>query len=318
VVVTGATGNVGSSVVAALGQDPGVESILGVARHRPDRVVPKVAWATADVATDALEPLFNGTDVVIHLAWAIQPARDLGALHATNVEGSRRVLRAATAERVPSVVVASSLGAYSPGPKDRRVDETWPTHGIPSSFYSRHKAAVERLLDSFEAERPEVRVVRLRPALSFQRAAAEEIRRQFIGRLVPARLLRPGLVPVVPHVPGLRFQAVHTADVGRAYALAATGSVRGPFNIAAEPELDTLALAELLRARPVRIPEGWIRLGAGATWRLRLQPTPPDWVDMALQAPLMDVTRAKNELGWEPRHTATQAILELLEGFAAR
>ena len=38
------------------------------------------------------------------------------------------------------------------GPKDRRVDESWPTTGIPTSFYSRHKAEVERLLDRFEEE----------------------------------------------------------------------------------------------------------------------------------------------------------------------
>src|SRR5439155_18455301 len=107
VVVTGATGNVGSSVIAALGQDPMVESVVGVARRRPDRAAPNVSWAAADVAVDQLEPLFRGADVVVHLAWAIQPARDLGALHATNVDGSRRVLQAVAAERVPAVVVAS-------------------------------------------------------------------------------------------------------------------------------------------------------------------------------------------------------------------
>ena len=49
------------------------------------------------------------------------------------------------------------------------MDESWPTEGIPTSFYAVHKAAVERSLDSFEREHPDVRVVRLRPALTFQR-----------------------------------------------------------------------------------------------------------------------------------------------------
>src|SRR5206468_955788 len=111
VMVTGATGNVGTSVVSALGEDPEVESIVGVARRRPDRDVPKVTWHSADVAADPLEAVFRGADVVLHLAWAIQPAHDLGRLHATNVEGSRRVLRAAAAQRVPAIVVASSVGA---------------------------------------------------------------------------------------------------------------------------------------------------------------------------------------------------------------
>ena len=73
------------------------------------------------------------------------------------MDGSRRVFSAAAAAGVPALVYASSVGAYSPGPKDRAVDESWPTGGIKTSFYSRHKAEVEQLLDVFEAEHPEVR-----------------------------------------------------------------------------------------------------------------------------------------------------------------
>ena len=52
---------------------------------------------------------------------------------------------------MPALVYASSVGAYAPGPKDRRVPETWPTTGVESSFYSRDKAAVERLLTASSA-----------------------------------------------------------------------------------------------------------------------------------------------------------------------
>ena len=135
---------------------------------------------------------------------------------------------------VPALVHASSVGTYSPGPKDRLVDESWPTDGIPSSFYSRHKAEVERLLDRFEQEHPSVRSVRLRPALIFKRESAEEQRRLFAGPFVPSSLVRRGLIPLVPDVPRLRFQAVHSYDVGDAYRLAATGDARGAFNVAVE------------------------------------------------------------------------------------
>jgi UDP-glucose 4-epimerase len=50
------------------------------------------------------------------------------------------------------------------------------------------------------------------------------------------------------------------------------------------------------------------------TWRFRLQPTPPGWLDLALSVPLLDVSRARTELGWEPRRRADEALLELLEG----
>src|SRR5207253_10136 len=156
----GATGNVGTAVLRALGADQAVESILGLARRRPTQEAPKVTWAAADVTSDDLVTLFRGVDAVVHLAWLIQPNRDAERLRRTNVLGSARVIRAVADAGVPALVVASSVGAYSPGPQDRRVDESWPTEGVPTSFYSRHKAAVERLLDSFLTEHPSVRVVR--------------------------------------------------------------------------------------------------------------------------------------------------------------
>jgi hypothetical protein len=45
-----------------------------------------------------------------------------------------------------------------------------------------------------------------------------------------------------------------------------------------------------------------------------LQPTPPGWLDLALAVPLLDTTRARDELGWTPRKTADGALRELLDG----
>ena len=314
VVVVGASGNVGTSVLAALGRAEEVESVLGLARRRPGASFPKVDWAVADVSRDDLAPHFRGADAVVHLAWLIQPSRDPATMRATNVEGSDRVFRAVAEAGVRALVFASSVGVYSPGPKDRRVDEGWPTDGIPTSSYSMQKVAAERLLDRFEREHAGVRVVRLRPGLIFKREAGSGIRRLFAGPLLPSPLVRPGLVPVVPDTPRLRFQAVHSLDVGEAYRLAVTGDVCGPFNIAAEPVLDPRELGRLLGARPVPVPAQVLRRAAQLSWRLRLQPSPVGWVDLALGAPLLDTTRARDELGFTARRDAGEALLELLGG----
>jgi nucleoside-diphosphate-sugar epimerase len=314
VVVVGATGNVGTSVLAALADEPQVESVLGLARRLPRLEAPKVEWARADVTRDELVPHFRGADCVVQLAWKIQPSRDGAALRATNVDGSTRAFLAAAEAKVPSLVYASSVGAYSRGPKDRLVDESWPTNGIRTSFYSRHKAEVERILDRFEAEHPGVRVVRLRPGLIFKREAATGIRRLFAGPFLPGFLLRPRLLPIVPDLPRLRFQGVHSLDVGQSYRLAIVGEARGAFNVAAEPVLDPQELGRLLDARPVPVPETLARAVTTLTWRLHLQPTPTGWLDLALNVPLLDVTRARQVLGWTPRYTAGEALLELLAG----
>jgi len=280
VVVTGATGNVGTSVLDALGSDSSVDSIVGVARRVPgapapiDRPWSKVEWVGADVVSADLEKVFAGADAVVHLAWLIQPSHRIDVMRATNVGGSERVFAAAAAAGVATVVHASSVGAYSPGPKDRAVDETWPTEGTRSSFYARHKAEVERILDRFEATNPAVRVVRLRPGLIFKRESAADIRRLFLGARFPARLLRPGAIPVVPRTPRLAFQAVHASDVAEAFRLALASEARGAFNLAADPVLDAAELGRVLGARPLPIPKLALRLGADVSWRLRLQPTP--------------------------------------------
>lgn len=314
IVVTGATGNVGSAVLRVLGRDPAVSSIVGLARREPRAHFAKTTFVAADVTVSDLVPTFDGADAVVHLAWLIQPSRDERVTRAVNVDGSARVFAAAAAAGVPALIYASSVGAYARGPKDRAVDETWPTSGIASSFYSVQKAVVEAHLDRFEHDHPSMRVVRLRPGLIFQRDAASEIRRLFLGPLLPRGLVRTGLIPVVPQLARLRFQAVHAMDVAQAYRLAVTGDARGAFNIAADPVIDAGVLGELLHAGTLSVPASLLRLGADLTWRARLQPTSPGWVDMGLGVPIMDTSRAREELGWSERHSSTDALMELLSG----
>ena len=314
--ITGATGNIGTAVLEALRDEPAVQEIVAIARRPATFSDPRARFVRADVARDDLVAALRGTDAVIHLAWLIQPARDERTTRAVNVDGTRRVLDAAARAGVRTVVHASSVGAYSPGPKDRRVGEDWPTEGIASLFYARHKVQAERLLDAFELEHPEVRSVRLRPGLIFQRRAATEIRRLFAGPFLPRALLRPQLAKVVPDIARLRFQAVHALDVGDAYRRAVLDdTARGAYNIAADPVLDAEELARLAGgARRIGLPARAVRTICDLTYRARLHPVPPGWFDLGLAVPLMDTARAREQLGWTPRHSATDALVELLAG----
>lgn len=316
VVITGATGNCGMALVRALADDPRVDQVVGVARRAPELRVPKTIWRACDVGVDDLAWIMRGADAVVHLAWVIQPSHDPRALWRTNVVGSERVFEAAAEAGARTLVHASSVGVYSPGPKDRGVDEDWPREGVPTSFYARHKALCEHRLDRLEVEAPGTRVVRMRPALVFARRAASDVRRLFAGRLLPRRLVRPRNMPVVPDIPGLRFQAVHADDVAEAYRAALMADVGGAFNVAAEPVLDPAVMAEALDARRLPVPATVARALVALTWRMRLQPTPEGWLDLALGVPLMSTARIRNELGWMPRHSSVGALRELLEGIA--
>src|SRR5919199_2439638 len=315
VVVVGATGNIGTSVLRSLEGEESVESVLGIARRLPGLTMPKVEWAAADVVTDDLVPHFRGADAVVLLAWIIQPSRDLTKQWMVNVEGSMRVAEAAKEAGVPALLYASSVGAYSPGPKDRRVDESWPTGGTPTSYYARHKAEVERRLDRFEAESSEVRVVRMRPGLVFKREAAEGIRRLFAGPFLPSPLVRPELINAIPDIPNLRSQIIHSYDVGEAFRLAIVNDeARGAFNLATEPVLDPEELGRILDARTMSLSAQVARVSARLSWQLRLQPVSEGWLDMAMSVPVMDTGRARRELGWSSERSADEALLDLLEG----
>ena len=262
--------------------------------------------------------LLSGADALVHLAWALQPSRDLTRIEEVNVAGTRRVVTAAADAGVGAVVHASSVGAYSAGPKDRSVDESWPTGGVPTSSYSRQKAAVERWLDGFEHDHPALRIVRLRPSLIFQAEAAAEIARLFMGPLVPRRALNPLLLRLLPDVPGLRTQIVHAADVADAYRRAVLGDVCGAFNVAADPPVDARTLAGWLRGVTFPLPARAARSLVQATWRARLQPTEPGWLDLALAAPIQDTARARRQLGWAPTRSPREVILELLNALSDR
>ncbi|MEU3771034.1 NAD-dependent epimerase/dehydratase family protein [Amycolatopsis keratiniphila] len=314
IVVTGATGNVGTAVVRALGADPEVGSIIGVAR-RPSRwESPKTEFVTADVARDDLRSVFDGADVVIHLAWLFQPTHRPEVTWRSNVLGSIRVFETAQAMRVPSLVYASSIGAYSPRDDDHPVTEEWPTHGSPKAAYTREKAYVERVLEAFDRSHPRLRVVRVRPGFLFQKAAAPEQRRLFGGPFVPGKLVRPPLIPVLPDIPQLRIQTAHTEDVADAYRRCALQDVKGAFNIAADPVLDTRALARIFGAKPVKVPAPFVRRALAAAWALHLIPATPGLFDAVLHLPVMDCTRAREELGWTPRYSSEDAIEAFLKG----
>lgn len=315
VVVTGATGNLGTALVRRLLEEPGVGEIRAVARRPAAPAGAHVRVLTADVAADDLEPVLRGADVVVHLAWQLQPMRRPEVTWAANVGGTKRVVQAAVANGVRALVYASSVGAYAPAP-GALVDEGWPTDSLATSAYGREKAYLERVLDAVEVRHPGLRVVRLRPALLLQRTAATEQRRAVGGPLVPTALLRAGRLPLLPYPRGLRFQVLHAEDAAEAACRAVVTEARGAFNLAASPVLDGDALAGLLGARLVVLPPAAVRAAMAAAFFAHVVPSAPALFDLARSLPLLRTDRATEELGWRPRHGALETLREAVEGMA--
>ena len=320
VVVVGASGNVGTAVLRRLVAEPAVTGVVGVARRPPNGAgspYDLVSWAAVDVAgPDARERLAGvmaGADAVVSLAWRLQPSWDAAALDRVNVGGTRAVVEAALAAGVPRLVYASSIGTYAPSRGDQPRDESWPATGIATSTYSRQKAAVERFLDDVDADR--LAVLRVRPAIVLQPAAAAEIARFFLGPFVPVSLLRPALLRVLPWPHGLRGQIVHAEDLADALVRGLLAKATGGLNVATEPLLTRPLVADLLHARAFDLPPRLPRALVSGAWRLHLQPTDAGWLDMAMNAPVLDTGRAR-ALGWVPRHPTGEVLREFLAALA--
>lgn len=307
VVVTGASGSVGSALRRAVPDD---WEVVGIARRVPSG---NPDWVACDLGADdaptRLTPVFDGVDAVVHLAWGISPSPDDPEQRRTNLAGSAHVLRAALDAGVPHVVCASSVAAYTPAPRDLRVDEDWPRDGVPASAYSRQKAEFERMLDAVE---PAVALARIRPCAVVNPDAGGELDRWVRPPFVPPGLIGDRRLPV-PLWKRLRAQVVHADDVADALVRIVDRRATGAFNLASEPVLDSRTLAKALGGVLLPVPLPVLRALAWPTWRIGLQPMHPGWLALADRASLVDTRRARDQLEWRPRHDALNALVEFVE-----
>src|SRR4051794_27938982 len=317
VIVTGATGNVGTALIRALLRDDSVDEVVGIARRIPSTAYPEVTWRALDITRDPLLEVFAGADAVIHLAWLFQPTHRPEVTWRNNVLGSPRVFDAVAAAGTPVLVHASSVGTYSPAEHDVPVDESWPTHALPVAAYGRQKSYLERVLDTFELRHPDTRVVRMRSSFIFQESSASSQRRIFLGPFFPGPVLRPGTLPILPDLPRLRFQALHSDDVAQAYRLAVHRPVSGPLNLADRQVVTMPQIAELLGARTVEVPAAVANAAIAAAWHLHLVPASPGLLRLFLSLPLLDPGRAETELGWRPQRTSLDAVACAINGIRA-
>ena len=263
VAVTGASGNLGTALLRRLtAPGSGAAEVRGLARRQPPDVAPYsgVRWHLTDLggprSEATLAEFMDGADAVVHLAWALQPGRQPEDLRRVNVEGTRRVMRAAGVAGVSHVVHMSSIGAYAAGAVGQRVTEDWPTTGIPSAQYSRDKSEAERVVGEVTIGHPDMTVSVVRPTLVLQPDAGSEIGRYFLGPLVygAARLLPAGGPAAAAAAPPAGPSFVHADDVADAVVRMLDRRVPGPFNLAAEPLMDADALARALGRCGCRCP----------------------------------------------------------------
>src|SRR4051812_23039757 len=303
------------------GRPQGLGGGRGLARRRPPDRAPwwAVRWHLTDLGEAASEQVLaefvDGVDAVVRLAWALQPGRRPDQLRRVNVEGTRRVVRAAAAAGAGQFVHLSSIGAYAAGAVGQKVSEDWPTTGIPSAQYSRDKSEAERVVREGLSRHPDTTLTVVRPTLVLQPEAGSEIGRYFLGPMLfgAARLLPGAVARLLPlPLPGVAVSFVHADDVADALERMLDRRAAGPFNLAAEPLLDSDAIARALGTVRVPVPAVALRTALQAAFTARLVPTEPGWLDIGTQVPALDTSRARRLLDWTPNHRSDEVLAQFV------
>lgn len=323
VAVTGPTGAIGKALMRALEDDDSVARVIGMARRPFDPMSEgwtKVEYRQGDILDEtSVRDLVAGVDVVVHLAFLIFGSQQETAR--VNLAGSRNVFQAALDERVDRLIYTSSVAAY--GFHDDNPDllhEDVPARGTDQHYYSAQKAELEKSLrDMAVGSKTDIFV--FRPCIVAGPTATELIENipyvQLGDKLPdPVRTLMgtiPLLRPVIPD-PGVPFQLVHQDDVARALVAAIDGGrVPGTYNLAADGEITLTDLAHALGWYAIPIPELAVDITVRVVSRIPLMPARASWIS-ALSVPvLMDTTKAKMNLGWDPDYDAFDTLADTIQ-----
>jgi len=295
ILVTGAAGGFGSSLLGRLTARDGVEVVAFDVRS-PRSLPAGVEYVAGDIRDpSAVERAMRGCDVTVHLAWVVGSMHDAPRREEIDLGGTANVLAAMEAVGCGRLVFASSVTAYGSDPTHHHpYTEDEPVVGDQPSAYAAHKARAERLVaeSGVEAVVPRAAVV--------------------VGAQVDNSIRTVFAAPVLAAVRGdqPQVQVVHPDDVGRFYVEACLGSRTGPVNLAAPDVVPIEEAARLLGKRLVRLPEAVVRGVVRATWALRVGAIDPGELTAMRQLPLVDVTRLRDEWGFEPEHSSADALAE--------
>jgi UDP-glucose 4-epimerase len=304
VLVTGGGGYLGSQVVAALAQPGGSECVvsLDVREAPPERRLPAVTYATADIRDAGIEALLRDhrIDTVVHLAAIVTPGRqaDREFEYRVDVEGTRNVLQACVAAGVGHVIVSSSGAAYGyHADNPTWLRESDAIRGNEEFAYSWHKRLVEQMLADYRQAQPQLKqtVFRIGTILG------ETVRNQITALFDKAR-------PLAIAGADSPFVFIWDQDVVGAILHAIRTGKAGIYNVAGDGALTIHEIAARMGKRCRVLPAPLLQAALFVGKALRLTAYGPEQLRFLRYRPVLDNRRLKEEFGYVPRKTSAQVF----------
>ncbi len=241
IVLTGASGYVGSRLIPLLLNDPDVDHVVGIDQGECRiRSHPKWTFVQKDIRDPEIRSLFLEADCMVHLAFVVKNIHDDAQAKEINLRGADNLLEACRSAPVRRIVFISSAAVYGYGPRPPAgVSEDAPIRPDPTHVYSISKALVERKLQTFQKEHPETGLCILRPTLVVGPGVNNSL----------ANLFRKNtLVGVLGYNP--QVQAVEIQDMIHALHAAIKRNETGVFNVG---PVDAVSVSEICRRFSIRV-----------------------------------------------------------------
>lgn len=300
--LTGVGGYIGSRLVERFEADGSIDRVLGFDLRPPSVQSSKLLFDAIDVRSDALGSRLNGVDVVLHLAFIMDPIKDERQMRDVNVNGSLNVFDAAATAGVRKIVYLSSAVAYGAHPdNDVPLTEESPLRANLDFSYAAHKLEVEYAIKEFRREHPDVVFTVFRPSIVFGR---------HVDNAWSHFLETPLLFGVRGHTPP--FQFVHENDVTDALAFAVSEDLDGPFNLGAPDSVPYGRIVELLGKRRLELAEHKAFALMERLWSMGLAESPAGLLHYVMY-PWVVSTQKLSAAGFTARHGSEEALRETLE-----
>jgi len=240
----------------------------------------------------------HGIGAIAHLAFQLRTGRGESARR-VNVDGTAQVLRACEAAGVRQLLYLSSTTVYGARARDPRpYTEDSPARPVRGFAYAEHKAAAERMLQSFAAENPDTAVTVLR-CCAVVGPRSDNFATQSLRRLMLVRVR--GADP--------QIQFIHEDDLQDALELCLLARVAGVYNVTGEGSIAFSEMARVTGRSCVALPESLLAFLTQASWALRLQSYgPASGLAMVRWPWVASIAKLKRETGFRPRHTSREAL----------
>ena len=302
VAITGASGYIAGRLIDQLCSDERVERVLGFDVRRPAFKHRKFVFDEVDVRNPNLEARFEGVDVVVHLAFIMDPIKDEALMRDVNVNGSQNVFCCAGTAGVKKIIYTSSATAYGAHPdNDVPLTEESPLRANLDFSYPAHKLEVEYVVKEFRHENPKVTFTVFRPAIVFGPHADNAWSHQ---------LEMPVIFGIRDYAPP--FQFVHEDDVGRALAFAVFEDLNGAYNLAAPGWLAQEDTLRIVGRRRVQVNEARAFSMAARMWSSGMSEAPPGMLHYVMH-PWVVATDKLTAAGFECAKTNVQALQETVD-----